>query len=129
VAVGTCPQQTMYENGSLGQVTGGILRPGGWVLTEHMLAECNLCDVDYVLDVGCGSGYTIRYLMEHYAVHTIGLDRSETLLHQGDPDVPIACALGTALPVADAQVDIVLAECSLSVMSGVEDFLAEAWRI
>ncbi len=75
------------------------------------------------------AGYTIRYLMEHHAVRAIGLDRSETLLHQSDPNLHLARALGTALPVADAQVDVVLAECSLSSMSGMEDFLAEAWRV
>jgi SAM-dependent methyltransferase len=41
----------------------------------------------------------------------------------------LAHALGTTLPVANSQVDIILSECSLSSMLCMEDFLAEAWRV
>jgi ubiquinone/menaquinone biosynthesis C-methylase UbiE len=122
----------MYESGSLGRATGGILRPGGWALTERLLAHCGLHAGDRVLDVGCGGGYTLRYLVENYAVQAIGVDRSDVLLHQGhthEPGLSLARAWGMALPVADAQVDVVLSECSLSAMSGIDDFMAEAWRV
>jgi ubiquinone/menaquinone biosynthesis C-methylase UbiE len=122
----------MYENGSLSLSTGGILRPGGWTLTKRMIEQCKLRNGDFVLDVGCGSGSTIRYLMENHPVHAIGLDGSKMLLRQGriqNPNLLLARALGTTLPIADAQVDVVLSECSLSAMSGMEGFLAEAWRI
>ena len=127
-----CPRQTMYENGSLAQVTGGPLRPGGWSLTERMLAQCDLDAGQRVLDVGCGSGATICYLVENHAVRVVGLDRSEMLLHQGhlrQPDLPLTRSLVNSLPIANEQMDVVLSECSLSAMSDMEGFLAEAWRV
>jgi arsenite methyltransferase len=125
-------RQIMYEDGSLSLATGGMLHPGGWILTERILSKCELYAGSLVLDVGCGNGSTARYLSECHAIDAIGVDKSELLLHQAraqSPKLPLTCALGPALPIASKQVDIVLAECSFSAMAGIESFLAESWRV
>jgi len=130
--VAVTPGQSMYENGSLSKATGEILRPGGMDLTDRMLALCELSAGDIVLDVACGTGSTVRYLMEAYPIRAVGIDRSELLLQTGvqnHPYLPLACAWGRSLPVASGQMAAVLAECSLSAMSNMEDVLAEFQRV
>jgi SAM-dependent methyltransferase len=122
----------MYENGSLSQATGGPLRPGGQDLTERLLSLCELQPGDFILDVGCGTGGTVRYLLDDLSMYPIGIDRSELLLQTGilnDPRLPLVCAWGRSLPVRSAQVDAILAECSLSAMSDFEGALGEFRRV
>jgi ubiquinone/menaquinone biosynthesis C-methylase UbiE len=122
----------MYENGSLSKATGGVLRPGGMDITDRMLALCELSPGDIILDVGCGTGSTVRYMMEVFPVHAVGIDRSELLLQSGihrHPGLPLACAWGKSLPVRSGQMDAILAECSLSAMSNLEAVLAEFQRV
>jgi len=118
--------QAMYEGGSLGLATGGPLRPGGWALTERLIAQCELNAGDLVLDVGCGAGLTVQYLLESCAIRAVGLDRSPALFL---PGLPLAYALATAIPMASETVDALLAECSLSSIAELGAFLAEARRV
>jgi SAM-dependent methyltransferase len=122
----------MYENGSLGWATGGPLRPGGFALTERMLKLCQLSPGDMVLDIGCGTGSTVRYLLDFLSVYPIGIDRSELLLQSGiasDPRLPLVCAWGTSLPVRSGLMNAILAECSLSAISNMESALEEFKRV
>jgi len=124
--------QPMYENGYLCQATGGPLRPGGLDLTKRILEMSELSAGDIVLDVGCGTGYTVRHLIDDHSVYAIGVDRSELLLQTGvtnDPRLPLVCAWGRSLPVMSGQVDAILSECSLSAMSDMDNVLAEFWRV
>ena len=101
-------------------------------LTDRMLALCELSAGDKVLDVGCGTGSTVRYMIETYPVHAVGIDRSELLLQTGisnHPELLLACAWGKDLPVASGQMAAVLAECSLSAMSNPEVALDEFQRV
>lgn len=124
--------QPMYVDGSLSTATGGVLRPGGMELTDRMLAQCGLSAGDWILDIGCGTGSSIRYIAETYPFHALGVDRSELLLQTGihhHHDLALACAWGKSLPVTSEQMAAVLAECSLSAMSSLEDALAEFRRV
>ena len=78
--------QPMYVDGSLSTATGGLLRPGGMELTDRMLAQCGLSAGDSILDIGCGTGSSIRYIAETYPFHALGVDRSELLLQTGIHD-------------------------------------------
>jgi arsenite methyltransferase len=125
--------QPMYENGSLSKVTGNkTLRPGGLDLTERMVTLCGLSAGDMVLDVGCGTGSTVRYLLDAHSIHAVGIDYSELLLQAGianDPRLPLVCASGESLPVMSGQMNAVLAECSLSAIADLENVLAEFRRV
>jgi arsenite methyltransferase len=125
--------QPMYENGSLSKVTGDrTLRPGGFDLTERMLMLCELPENPLILDVGCGTGATVEHLLESGSIHAIGIDQSKPLLQNGigqRPNLPLACAWGKSLPIANNQMDAVLSECSFSAMSGLEGSLAEFQRV
>jgi len=124
--------QPMYENSSLSQITGGPLRPGGLDLTARLLELCELPCGARILDVGCGTGSTVEELRATGSYHAFGIDRSELLLQTGmilHPNLPLTCGWGKALPVANSVMDAVIAECSLSAMTNLEDVLAEFQRV
>jgi SAM-dependent methyltransferase len=123
--------QPIYENGSLSQVTGGPLRPGGLDLTERMLMLCDLPVNARILDVGCGSGSTVEKLQK-MGFQAVGVDRSKLLLQTAltpHPNLLLACGWGKSLPLSSSRMDTVLAECSLSAMSDLEGVLAEFKRV
>ena len=118
----------MYENGSLSQVTGGHLHPGGMQLSERLLALCQPAPAELVLDVGCGEGRTLAYIRQEFSVKIIGVDRSRFLLKSGRQKGTV-CAMGEALPLPAGQVDIVLSECSFSAIGSFENLLGESRRV
>jgi arsenite methyltransferase len=123
----------MYESGSLSKATGDTtLRPGGFVLTERLLTLCNLSADFRVVDVGCGTGGTVEYLLDSGFSCTVGIDRSELLLQTGihrRPDMRLIHAGSESLPIDSGQVDVILAECSLSAMSDIQAALTEFHRV
>lgn len=61
------------------------------------------------LDVGCGSGRNIQ-LLSGYSDWVMGLDRSPAALAlAAERGLPIACADGHGLPIADSSMDLVSA--------------------
>ena len=121
-----------YENDSLSQVTGGPLRPGGFELTARLLALSELQPGARILDVGCGTGATVNTLRASGRYHAFGVDRSELSLQTGltlFPSSPLVCGWGKSLPMRAGLMDVVLAECSLSAMSDLEDVLDEFQRM
>lgn len=113
------------------QVTGGAIRPGGLELTERALAFCSLPAGARVLDVGCGPGATLEYLIQH-GFAAIGVDRSTELLPPApEQDVGglLVRAMGERLPLASASIDAILVECTLSIMENTDRALAEFSRL
>jgi ubiquinone/menaquinone biosynthesis C-methylase UbiE len=109
-----------------------VIRPGGLALTERALGLCNLPPSAAILDVGCGPAATVERLNNVHGLHAFGLDLSSVLLRSGrnrSATLPLIEARGEWLPIANHSLDAVLAECSLSLMDGVERMLAEFKRV
>jgi SAM-dependent methyltransferase len=128
-------QVRVYEQGPLfgaASDTGATIRPGGLALTDHALAFCSLPAGARVLDVGCGAADSVEHLITHHGLNAVGLDPSALLLRAGrrrHAALPLILSSGEQLPIADAQSDVVLTECSLSVMKDTHRALAEFWRV
>jgi ubiquinone/menaquinone biosynthesis C-methylase UbiE len=106
------------------------MRPGGLELTDRALALCSLPPGARVLDVGCGLAGSVERLIARYGLAAVGFDPSAALLcSPGRGHLPLAQAVGTHLPLAAGQVDLVLAECSLSLMGDVDCALREFRRV
>jgi arsenite methyltransferase len=121
----------VYEGDAIREATGDVIRPGGLALTDQALALCSLPVGARVLDVGCGPGATVEHLIVHYRLNTFGLDASMTLAQSGrcrNPRLPLIQAMGECLPVCDAGLDAILAECSLSLVASIDQALAEFRR-
>lgn len=122
----------LFESPVMRQATGDTLRPGGFYLTDRAMQLCRVPAGVKVLDVGCGSGATVEYLQNVYRLQAMGIDPSESMLELGrqrKPDLPLLRAPGEDLPFNDDEMDGVLAECTLSLMTDLDRTLAEIHRV
>lgn len=122
----------IYERADLRKAGDGSIRPGGLKLTERALAIAALPPGSRVLDMGCGTGMILGYLIHEHRLRGVGIDLSTNLLaegHRQNPDLPVSQASGTHLPFTDASVDAILAECSLSLMDDLGKALDECARV
>ena len=86
-----------------------------------------------VLDVACGTGNQLQLLLKHH-INVVGIDLSESMLHQCRQANPAATCLlqdGTAMAFQQASFDLVmisfaLHECEWSVAA---DMLNEIYRV
>ena len=121
-----------YESIAAEGVTGGTIRPGGTLLTLRALSLCAFPSGSRLLDIGCGTGATVEYLIERYGFLAAGVDTSLAMLARGryeNPYLPLIRASGESLPFAAGQWDGVLAECSLSLMDDPDAMLLECMRV
>ena len=113
-------------------LTGGCRHPGGLELTERGLALARLPRGAVVLDVGCGDGVTAEHLAHRLGLRVVGVDVSAVLLRQGRercPGLDLREGSAARLPLADASVDAVLAECVLSLLDDPGAAVAEWVRV
>ena len=59
----------------------GFVSPGGLETTSEFIDKLNLKTNDRVLDVGCGVGGAIFYMVEKYGVSAVGIDLSTNMVH------------------------------------------------
>lgn len=104
---------------------GPPFRPGGLALTDRALAHCRFAPGARLLDIGCGSGATVRHLLGRGFL-AFGLDLERAVLGGADGLVQ---ARAERLPFASATLDGVLLECSLSVTADPAAVLAECRRV
>lgn len=125
-------QCNVYESEALHSVLNETLRPGGYTLTKKAAELCHISKQDHVLDLGCGSGATVAYLMEKHKVRAVGIDPSEKLLSQAKrrcPQAEFILGKGDSLPFADGSFDVVFAECTLSLMEDIDSVLDKVRRV
>jgi len=106
---------------TLRTVLDGPLHPGGREATERLLDRAGVTAGTRVLDVGCGAGESLAVARDRGA-RAVGLDR--------DPG-GAASIRGemTALPIADNEIEVVLAECVMCLAADHEHALGEAARV
>lgn len=103
-----------------------IDRPGGFTLTDKAVASCGFPPGARLLDVGCGSGATVRHLIRDYGLDAHGIDKAPCASWNR---ANLSCACGEHIPFRDGETDGVLLECSLSVMHDPNQVLKECHRI
>jgi len=121
-----------YESDALSVATGDTLRPGGFFLTDLGVKSCDFLPGAKVLDVGCGSGATVDWLVSLYQLQAIGLDPSQVLLESGrtkNPSLKLLQGQAENLPFPDHQMHGVFAECTLSVIEDVDQAIKEIFRV
>lgn len=122
----------VYERIAAGGVNGGFIRPGGVALTERALSMCAFPPGSRLLDVGCGTGATVEYLIRQHRLRAVGVDPSSVLLGYGRRRglcLPLVLAAGEDLPFADSDWEGVFLECSLSVAKDAGRVLGECSRV
>lgn len=108
------------------------LRPGGLKLTKEG-ADCAHISADSrVLDVGCGTGTTLRFLHDTYGCGVFGIDcsaKSVLLAKSSVPEAGVVCGDASSLPFPDQSFDIVFMECTLTLFQKPQEALLEAGRV
>ena len=118
-----------------------LCRPGGFALTRQMfqfsaieIPEAGATETEStdpavplrVIDIGCGTGGTMRWLSEHFPDWQIsGLDKNPDVHEPGW--IETGCA--EKLPYPDQTADIILMECSCSKAAEPAAALREVYRV
>lgn len=121
----------LYESEVVQQVTGETIRPGGLTITNRALEYCDFTTGAKILDVGCGTGVTVEYLLSKQ-FQAVGIDPSHTMIEQAkkrNQQLPIFLAPGEQLPFGEQTMDGVMAECTLSLMGDLPLALQQISRV
>lgn len=132
--------------GSLRQLAGGCLHPGGLSLTRRALEAAAFAPGARLLDLGCGGGASLGLLLS-LGFAAVGLDRCPAEARAAlagacgaaaAPDAPdlsglpgpaVVLADMAALPFADAVFDGILCECVLSLAADKAKVLGGCARL
>jgi arsenite methyltransferase len=122
----------VYEHLAETECAAEGIRPGGLELTERALAHCGFPPESRILDVGCGTGVTLKQLTCVHRFSAVGIDASSHLLLHArsmHPDLLLVRSVAEKLPFPDGLADGILAECSLSTMNAQDRALDEFRRV
>ncbi len=124
-------RQAVYENDSVRNVTGETIRPGGFFLTERGISFCDFSGPIRALDIGSGIGATVDHLINKMGIEARGIDPSEKLVGLGRTryNIPLTIGRGEVLPYEEDSFDLVLTECTLSLMDDHNKTIEEAFRV
>ncbi len=105
------------------------LRPGGFDLTIRALEFCNPAPGSQILDIGCGSGASLAILTKNgFDPHGLDISRFQVEQSRGSCR-NLLQSDGRSIPFHDAFFDLVLLECTLSVIENPEIVLSEIHRV
>jgi len=122
----------LYESEKLRKATGPAIRPGGLALTGRAMEFCKFPLQSRLLDVGCGSGATVSYLMSRFQMDACGVDISSRPSGEGkarDSALPLLRAHAEHLPFGGESLDGIICECVLSLFSEPDRVLREYHRV
>jgi arsenite methyltransferase len=119
-----------YQTGKIALEDDRVFRPGGLALTARVIDLAGLEAGAAVLDLGCGTGASVRYLRT-LGLNALGIDcdrNDDTRARALSPNTLIA-ASAEDLPFPKGSIQCVLAECSFSLMLDQDRVLAECARV
>lgn len=123
---------------ALDQVLEKTLHPGGLKLTARLAEIVAFKPEAKVLEIGCGRGITAIFIARHYGCSVTGIDISPALITSARDRAKSENLAGkTSFIIADAQelpllsdsFDVVVSECSLSLLPDKERAIDEIRRV
>lgn len=117
----------------LASLNVGSAHPGGLSATKEVWQKIKHFPFKTILDAGCGTGQTLKYLSTVSNARLIGVDHHPTMIkkakdHLQDKDVELILADLQALPLADESVDCIFSE-SVTSFNQIDSLLAEFHRV
>ncbi|MBI5485421.1 MAG: class I SAM-dependent methyltransferase [Deltaproteobacteria bacterium] len=115
----------------LREVSGDLLRPGGLALTGYLFDLADFRAGSRILDAGCGTGATLRYIADTRRLQTVGVDSSMQMLTEARSSLSepaLVCASIEGMPFGAAGFDGIICECVLS-QTDASRTLAEFQRL
>lgn len=116
-----------YQRDDVRRLLGDSYHPGGTELTLKMMRVVDMRAELTVLDVACGTGESLRAILDAWPVQCIGVDSASPT----STDERLRLIRGDAheLPCEDSSVDVVLCECALSTFTDQSRVLREMHRV
>lgn len=121
------------------QASWGVTKHfGGTEVTDELVRLCQIDRGAYVLDVGCGTGMTPRYLVETIGCRVVGIDLSDRMIAwskrrsqraQLDALATFSVADAQQLPFADQTFDAVICESVTAFVGNKAQALSEYTRV
>lgn len=108
-----------------------IFTLGGLNLVDEIVEIYKTKDKIKVLDVGCGNGYTVNYLCEN-GFDAMGIDYCEEIINMGREeynDINIKVMDANNLDFPEGYFNVILFECSLSIMKNPKNILIDCKRL
>jgi len=98
---------------------------------SYRFVQITLTKNALIADVGCGRGMTVRWLRTQGYRNVWGIDREigSFLPIQKENSEGLVLGDAYALPFEDSSMDVLLYECSLSIMDNPNQALREACRV
>ncbi len=127
-----CPVSGTGFYGTVRDISGSAIRPGGMRLTERAISFCRFEANPRLLDVGCGTGATADHLRNKFHYDTIALDTSSSLVGSGDVKArifPFIQGDARKLPFRDGSMDGIICECVISILEKPDLAFAEFARV
>jgi len=103
-----------------------LKRPGGFEITEKAFSLCGFSEGSTIIDIGCGSGATVKYLADKYKFNTFGIDIN---INNSFLNENIVKASSYELPFYDSFADGIIMECCFSLMKNQSKVLEEVFRV
>ncbi len=128
----------VYESSLIDDVLGDTFRPGGIELTARLAEVAGLCDDYLVLEIACGKGATSSFLSQEYGCRVVGIDLSAQLVSLARKRVEVEnlsnkvdflLGDGEELPFKDSTFDVVMSECSFSLLPNKDAASIEIERV
>ena len=128
----------VYESEALYGLLKDILHPGGIKLSRRAFELARVHKDCAVLDIACGKGESMLLLAKEVGCRGVGIDlsfskiaRASTVSREQGFGAAFSFLISDAevLPFADEMFDLVLLECSFSVLPGKKRAAAEMARV
>lgn len=126
----------VYESSSFTKILGEVLHPGGSELTARMAEIAEITKASLVLDLACGKGATVHFLWQQYLCRVIGIELSSSLISLARNKVErLSSTTGfvqgdvESLPFNESVFDVVLSECSFSLLPNKQAGAQEIKRV
>lgn len=106
--------------------------PGGRQITDRAVEICGFKKQDSILDIGCGEGKTMEYLMDRYGFEVAGCDLSIEMIKRAaerNPNLKIIKCDGNSLSFPPSSFDGAIMECSFSLFPDHPRFLLGLYKI
>jgi len=128
----------VYETETFSSLLKDVLHPGGLKLTRRAFEAAQIDKHCTVLDIACGKGESIFLLAKEFGCRGVGMDLSFPKIAQATTEAKeqnfsagssFLVSDAEALPFADAVFDVVLSECSFSVLPVKRQAASEIARV
>jgi ubiquinone/menaquinone biosynthesis C-methylase UbiE len=103
-----------------------INRPGEFIITDRALSFCSFPANAKILDLGCGSGATVNYIIQNYGFEAFGIDNATEFENVQSNLINTSAE---KIPMQSDSMDGVIMECSFSLMDDQHSVLKESNRV